>query len=80
MRRSRKGGLTRTHTKVYNNNINNIYRVISIHNKNKKVLDIGMYKSLETAKLVADDVASKDNLKCYVHNNNSNRVLYIAGE
>ena len=74
MRRSRKGGLTRTHTKVYNNNINNIYRVISIHN----ITIIGTYDCINAAKLMADDLANKD-VKCYVHGDDS-RVLHIAGE
>ena len=78
MKRSRKWGLTRTHTKVYNNNINNIYRVISIHNKTKHITIIGTYDCINAAKLMADDLANKD-VKCYVHGDDS-RVLHIAGE
>jgi hypothetical protein len=80
MKRSRKGGLTKANAKVYNSNMNsnNIYRVISIHNKTKHITIIGVYDCIKAATLMANDIASKE-VKCYVHGD-GNRVLHIAGE
>ena len=70
MRRSRKGGLTKANTKVYNSNMdsnnNNIYRVISIHNKTKHITIIGVYDCINAATLMANDLANEE-VKCYVH-------------
>ncbi len=81
MKRSRKGGLTKANTKVYNSNMdsnNNIYRVISIHNKTKHITIIGVYDCINAATLMANDLANEE-VKCYVHGD-GNRVLHIAGE
>ena len=85
MRRKRQGGLfkgvdkSNSYDKInIENNINN-YRIISIHNKTKKVMTIDTTNNLESAKLIADKVADNNDVKCYVHTD-SNRVLYIAKE